>query len=222
MEHMDIQAVIFDMDGVIFDSERLYLEYEKKVAQAHQFFNEEEVAKKCIGVTEEETRRIHMEAYGSGFSYDIFRSEIMAEFEKRPDKSIPLKPGVFELLHFLQQKKLPIAIASSTQTIQVRAELTDAEIISFFQHIVGGDQVGRSKPAPDIFLRAAQKLEKEPQKCLVIEDSHIGIRAAHAAKMIPIMVPDLLEPTKEMHMLATQILPSLTAVRDYLDQALAW
>ena len=71
-------------------------------------------------------------------------------------------------------------------------------------------------------MLAAEKLEENPKNCLVIEDSYNGIRAAHAAAMMPIMVPDLLEPTKEMHMLATQILPSLTAVRDYLDQALAW
>ncbi len=221
MNHMDIQAVIFDMDGVIFDSERLYLEYEKKIAQAHQILNEEDVAKKCIGVTEEETRRIHMEVHGPDFPYDTFRHEIMAEFEKRADQNMPLKPGVFELLHFLQQQNIPIAIASSTQTRIVWKELTDAGIITFFQHIVGGDQAGRSKPAPDIFLKAAEKLEENPKNCLVIEDSYNGIRAAHAAAMMPIMVPDLLEPTSEMQMLAMQILPSLNAVRDYLDQVLA-
>ena len=221
MEHTHIQAVIFDMDGVIFDSERLYLEYEKKIAQAHQIRNEEEVARKCIGVTEEETRRIHMEAHGPDFPYDTFRCEIMAEFAKRAEKSIPLKPGVFELLLFLQKKNLPIAIASSTQTRIVREELTDAGIITFFQHIVGGDQAGRSKPAPDIFLKAAEKLAQNPQNCLVIEDSYNGIRAAHAAEMMPIMVPDLLEATSEMQMLAMQILPSLMAVRDHLEVILA-
>lgn len=221
MEHMDIQAVIFDMDGVIFDSERLYLEYEKKIAQKHQILNEEDVAKKCIGVTEEETRRIHMEAHGSDFRYDVFRREIMAEFAKRKEKGMPLKPGVYELLRFLQDHNMPIAIASSTQTAVVREELTDAGIINYFQYIVGGDQAGRSKPAPDIFLKAAEKLAQNPQNCLVIEDSYNGIRAAHAAEMMPIMVPDLLEPTAEMQMLAKQIMPSLTAVRDYLETVLA-
>jgi beta-phosphoglucomutase-like phosphatase (HAD superfamily) len=107
---------------------------------------------------------------------------------------LAVKPGVRELLEYLKSSSFRTAVASSTYTHIVEKELSDAGILPFFDRIVGGDQVSRSKPNPDIFLRAAEVLDTAPEACLVIEDSYNGIRAAKAAGMRAIMVPDLLQP----------------------------
>lgn len=131
---------------------------------------------------------------------------------------LPLKPGVKELLESLKQKSLRIAIASSTRTQTVREEIRDANLLSFFDEIVGGDMVERSKPAPDIFLKAAEVLEASPESCCVIEDSYNGILAAEAAGMFPVMIPDMLPPDHRMHEKAGLILDSLTELNKLLNK----
>ena len=109
-------------------------------------------------------------------------------------------------------------IAGRTPSSIVSAQIRDAGLSGFFQVIIGGDQVARSKPDPDIFLYAAPELNVSPQACYVIEDSFNGIRAAKAAGMTAVMVPDQLEPDEEMRNLADIILPSLTDVKEWLEQ----
>ena len=99
----------------------------------------------------------------------------------------------------------------------MRSEISDGGLLGYFDQIIGGDMVERSKPEPDIFLEACRRLGARPEKCYVIEDSHNGIRAAYAAGMHPIMVPDLMEVTEEMKSLAEEILGSLCAVQEFLQ-----
>lgn len=99
-----------------------------------------------------------------------------------------------------------MALASSTRSAVVRQELTDAGIIEYFQVVIGGDMVSRSKPQPDIFLKACEELGVEPEEAFAIEDSYNGIRAAAAGKLRPLMVPDLMPPTEEMQELSEEIL----------------
>lgn len=154
---MGFDAVVFDMDGVIFDSERATME--------------------C---------------------------------------GLPMKPGIRELLGFLKEKDVKIAVASSTRKQTVENQLVWAGIREYFDAIICGDMVERSKPAPDIFLKVCEVLGVEPERAYVIEDSYNGIRAAHAGKLMPIMVPDLLPPTDEMHELAVAVLYDLNQVAEYL------
>ena len=214
-----MKAVIFDMDGVIFDSERLILDCWIKVAKKHGIEDIEEVCRRCIGINRQATRETFYACYGADFDYDRYRNETTKLFFKSLENSIlPIKTGVRELLTFLFDKNIPAAIASSTKTDIVEKELRDAGIRGYFKEIVGGDMVQKSKPAPDIFLLAAEKLDVSPKDCLVIEDSHNGIRAAFSAGMNCIMVPDLLPPTKEMYEKAEKVLETLFDVKEFLEK----
>ncbi len=206
-----VNGVIFDMDGVIFDSERIYIECCMEVAAKYGMTNVEEVSHRCIGTTSVETRRILIEAYGEDFPLDQYWKESTEIFWQvyKKEGHLPVKEGVRELLADISSKKIPIAIGSSTRTDTVRLQLKDAGLLDYFTRIIGGDLVERSKPAPDVFLKAAEALGAEPGQCLVIEDSYNGIRAARAAGIYSVMVPDLLAPNAEMEEKAGEILPSL-------------
>ena len=214
-------AIIFDMDGVIFDSERLYIDCCVRIAEKLGMKNIVETCHRCIGVTPAVTRSILMETYRDEALVNSFQEQTVSLFrENYRAGRLEMKPGVISLLRFLQAHGCRTAIASSTRTDIVEAELSDAGIRGFFLAVVGGDQVKRSKPNPDIFLKAAELLGEEAKDCLVIEDSYNGIRAAKAAGMTAIMVPDQLEPNDEMRRLADRIFPSLRNVQELLTKKL--
>lgn len=211
------KAVVFDMDGVIFDSERAVMQCWKEVASRHNIPDIEKAILACTGTTMVRTREIMLNLYGADFPYDEYAMESSAIFHSRYDGGrLPMKPGVKELLTFLKEHNKKIALASSTRQQVVTDELRDAGIIEYFDRIICGDMVSRSKPAPDIFLKACEELNVSPSDSYAIEDSYNGIRAAHAGGLHPIMVPDLLPADEEMQSLAEIVLPSLTSVMEYL------
>lgn len=211
------KAVVFDMDGVIFDSERAVMQCWKEVASRHNIPNIEKAILACTGTTMVRTREIMLNLYGADFPYDEYAKESSAIFHSRYDGGrLPMKPGVKELLTFLKEHDKKIALASSTRQQVVTDELRDAGIIGYFDRIICGDMVSRSKPAPDIFLKACEELNVSPSDSYAIEDSYNGIRAAHAGGLHPIMVPDLLPADEEMQPLAEIVLPNLTSVMEYL------
>lgn len=212
--------VIFDMDGVIFDSERAYIGAYKKLATKYGLNDAQAVHRACmdsIGVTRVKTREIFFSYVGREFDYDRYREDVQAELNK---SDYELKPGVYEVFDWLRKTGVPVALASSTREASVLRSLGKAGLTQYFDHIVCGDMVSHSKPHPEIFLTAAARLGAEPRDCYVIEDSFNGIRAAHAAGMHPIMVPDILQPDDEIRGMAEAVLPSLFAVRDYLGERL--
>ena len=211
------KAVVFDMDGVIFDSERAVMQCWKEVASRHNIPDIEKAILACTGTTMVRTREIMLNLYGADFPYDEYARESSAIFHSRYDGGrLPMKQGVKELLSFLKEHGKKIALASSTRQQVVTDELRDAGIIEYFDRIICGDMVSRSKPAPDIFLKACEELNVSPSDSYAIEDSYNGIRAAHAGGLHPIMVPDLLPADEEMQSLAEIVLPSLTSVMEYL------
>lgn len=211
------KAVVFDMDGVIFDSERAVMQCWKEVASRHNIPDIEKAILACTGTTMVRTREIMLNLYGADFPYDEYARESSAIFHSRYDGGrLPMKPGVKELLTFLKERGKKIALASSTRQQVVTDELRDAGIIEYFDRIICGDMVSCSKPAPDIFLKACEELNISPSDSYAIEDSYNGIRAAHAGSLHPIMVPDLLPADEEMQSLAEIVLPSLTSVMEYL------
>ncbi len=211
------KAVVFDMDGVIFDSERAVMQCWKEVASRHNIPDIEKAILACTGTTMVRTREIMLNLYGADFPYDEYARESSAIFHSRYDGGrLPMKPGVKELLTFLKEHDKKIALASSTRQQVVTDELRDAGIIEYFDRIICGDMVSRSKPAPDIFLKACEELNISPSDSYAIEDSYNGIRAAHAGGLHPIMVPALLPADEEMQSLAEIVLPSLTSVMEYL------
>ena len=214
---MQYQAVVFDMDGVIFDTERLVIEFWKEVAKKHNIPNVEHTCIQCLGTNRVRTREIFLENYGADFPFDPYRAEVTELFNTHY-KGVPLptKPGVRELLSYLQEQDIKVGLASSTAQHLVRDEIGTAGLLPYFQTLVCGDMVEHSKPAPDIFLKACEILNADPTKSIAIEDSFNGIRSAHCAGMTPIMVPDQVQPTDEIRTLAFHVMPSLLNVLNWL------
>ena len=163
------------------------------------------------------TREIMLERYGDDFPYDDYAHEASIMYHKRYDGGrLPMKKGVAELLGFLKKNGKKIALASSTRRQTVENQLREAEIYDYFDGIVCGDMVTKSKPNPDIYLKACELMKVDPKECYAVEDSYNGIRAAHAAGMKAIMVPDLLEPTPEILELTDQKFNSLMELQKFL------
>ena len=158
-------AVVFDMDGVIFDSERAVMQCWKELADKYQIPDIEKAVLSCTGTTMKRTREIMLEIYGEDFPYDIYAKESSAIYHSRYDGGrLPMKPGVVELLTFLKEDGKKIALASSTRRQTVTNQLKDAGILNFFDNVICGDMVEHSKPAPDIFLKACAELGVAPER----------------------------------------------------------
>ena len=212
-----VQAVIFDMDGVIFDSERLVIECWEVIAKKHNIPDIVEICMRVQGNNREETGKRFREKYGNDFPYEAYKKEVSALFRRLYGGGrLPLKPGVMEILEELKHKRIPLALASSTRTDIVKLELEEAHLLHYFDAVLGGDMAARSKPEPDIFLAAAEALGVIPANCYVLEDSYNGVRAAYRAGMHPIMVPDMQQPTGEIREMAELIADTLLAALKYL------
>lgn len=221
------KCIVFDMDGVIFDSERatlscwvdVGLEYGISGAAAAEkgVPGVEDTYMKLIGVTKEASRQIMLDTYGQDFDYDEYEAWTIELYRERfSGGRLPMKAGVNELLEWLRDGGWQIGLASSTRREFVVAQLRDAGLLDFFKVVVTGDMIARSKPEPDIYLRACELLGAEPGDAFAIEDSYNGIRSAYAAGMKPLMVPDILGPDDEMRSKAVRIMESLHEVREYL------
>ena len=218
----ECKAIVFDMDGIIFDSERLIIECWKVVADKYGIHDIEDICNKCLGVNSVETKEIFLSYYGQDFPYDAYRAEMSKLYHEQYNGGrLPMKTGVVELLEYLKENCVPVALASSTRSEVVLQQLRDAGIAEYFQVVIGGDMVKRSKPQPDIFLKACEELGVEPKNAFAIEDSYNGIRAAAAGCLRPLMVPDLMPPTEEMERLSERIFETLLDVRDYLRVAMS-
>ena len=215
------EAVVFDVDGVIFDSERCVIETWKVVAEKYGIKDIESACMACLGLNSAATKRVMRDTYGEDFPYDIYKVEASAIFhEKYAGGRLPMKPGVVELLEFLKENKIKIALASSTRSGVVIQELTDAGLINYFDYVIGGDMVTNSKPSPEIFLKACEALGVAPENAIGIEDSFNGIRALYSAGMQVVMVPDLVQPDKEIRVKADLFLESLIEVKNELAKVL--
>ena len=216
-----IEAICFDMDGILFDTERLSVESWIAVAEKLGLGNIEKGVYGCIGLNRTDCRIFLKEVYGEDFPYDYFREQTSALFQEGVEKEgLPVMKGAGELLTWLQEKGVKIALASSTGREKVLSHLRRADFTDFFQVVIGGDMVEHSKPLPDIYLKACELLGVKPENAIAIEDSPNGIRSAAAAGMLPVMVPDMVEPTPEIEELLYHKCDSLFAVRDFLEDML--
>ena len=173
---------------------------------------------RLIGRNVKSIKAIMEEEYGTDFPFDtIYKKKSNLALEITDKNGVIIKPGVHELLDYLNKKNYKIAVATSTRRERALQLLEEAKIKDKVNYVICGDQVENSKPNPEIFLKAAKGLNVSPEKCIVIEDSDAGITAAHAAKMIGIHVPDmkfLEDDTKE---LAFKICENLMDVKNYLE-----
>lgn len=205
-------AVVFDMDGLLFDTEALYRETAILAARDFGVAMTEHGFAALIGRPWPDNRAWLLSQHGADFPVDIYQSRWMDHFDRRAESGIALKPGVTELLALLDELRLPRAIATSSSHETVRRNLAAHGLTDRFHAVVARGDTAAGKPAPDPFLRAADRLGIAPALCLALEDSLNGIRAAAAAGMMVAMVPDLVPAGPDEHGLCTMVAPDLHAV----------
>ena len=212
-----VDAIIFDMDGVLIDSERISFQCYKEVLKEYKYEITEEFYVRFIGRNVEGIKLVMLEEYGSDFPFDeIYKKKAELAHKTTNENGVKIKPGVHELLDYLNKEGLKIAVATSTRRQRALELLEEAKIKEKVSYIICGDQVKNSKPDPEIFLKAADGLDVEPSNCLVIEDSDAGIMAAHAAGMTGIHVPDMKVLEDETKMLAFRVCEKLIDLKELL------
>lgn len=206
----DIKAVILDMDGVLLDTETVSIASWKRAAEEFSLENIQKVYALCIGSTDEYAVKTLKKSYGESFEGEKFlkrAKELFYEIEAAG--GVKLKPFAAETLSYLKGK-YTLALASSTNRKTVERQLSEHGIISYFRTITTGDDVSHSKPDPEIYTKALLSIGGKAEHTLAIEDSPNGVRSAHGANLITVMIPDTVQPTYEIKEKCTAIFHDLS------------
>lgn len=217
-----IKAVVFDMDGILFDTEKISCECYFGAARELGLEMTQEAVYGSFGLNaadgEVHVRRSMKKVYPDGsFPYEAWNAKREALFSARIADGAPLMKGVTELLKFLRAHGIKIAVASSTHYERVMSNLTKGGIADYFEKVIAGNMVEHSKPDPDIYLKACAALDVACCKAMAVEDSPNGIRSAKAAGMVTVMVPDQIAPTPELEKLFDHQFESLLEMKEYLE-----
>lgn len=213
-----IKAVIFDMDGLIFDSERLYAKANVKTAKTLGLDKDEAYFYQFVGIGAQDMAERMKEAFDDDLVDEFFRLGEEDAHELLLHGEVPTQPGLYELLDYLDDAGIEKVIASSSEVHMIDVMTKNAGIRDRFSAIHGGNQVEQTKPAPDIFELAWSNLGVSKEETLVLEDSINGVLAAYAAGIPVIMVPDTVEPTDEVRDKALAVVNNLSEVANYLKQ----
>lgn len=211
-----VDAVVFDMDGLLLDTE---IVYRAAMIEAGTVFGIQftgETYASMVGKTTPECGVMLRGLYGETFPVQAYFERVWADVEDLLAAETRLKAGVVEILDYLDDQGLPRGIATSNGLAAVERYLGRFDLLHRFNAVVAHHDVTRHKPYPDPYLEAARRIGVDPGYCLALEDSHPGVRAAHAAGMMTVMVPDILDPNEEMHDKCVHIAESLHAVMDLL------
>jgi HAD superfamily hydrolase (TIGR01509 family) len=211
------QAVVFDMDGLLFDTEAIAREAMIATASRMGFEMPEQVFLAMIGLPAGASRALLLNHYGESFDVDTYWTAVDDDFHKLLTGRQFVKTGVVELLGVLDRAGMRYAIATSSQHAHVQRNLAAHALEGRFHFVVAHGDYARGKPNPDPFLKAAERLGVAPENCLALEDSLNGIRSAAAAGMMTIMVPDLIPPTEEIRKLCLRVAIDLHEVRELLQ-----
>ena len=217
-KQLEIELIIFDMDGLMFDTEKISYQAWKEAAEIYGYAIDQALFEKTIGTNLVKTKEIYLEYFGENYPFDLVRDQrVKISDQLIQSKGVPIKKGLYELILYLKTSPVKIAVATSTSRNRALNLLRLSQLESYFDYILCGDEVTNSKPNPEIFLTVAANLNCAPSKCLVLEDSSLGILAAYHAGMMPIMIPDLLEPNEEIQTLLFKKMKSLIEVKSFLE-----
>lgn len=214
-----IKAVIFDMDGLMFDTERLAAQFLIQAGMEKGLLIGEEFLSRIRGGSKEEAENWFHKCYGTSYDYWEIRNRKTTLLRAYLDThEIPVKKGLTELLDYLGTHKYKVILATSTQKSYTKQYLLSAGVRDCFDDLICGDMVSRYKPDPEIFLKAAEKAGAQPFECVVLEDSLNGIEAAVRGGFFAVMVPDISRPSKELQEKLAAECENLLEVIDYLER----
>jgi HAD superfamily hydrolase (TIGR01509 family) len=206
-----VKAVLFDMDGLLIDTEAVYIDALQAAAAAMGLEMPLSFCHSMIGIPGPVCDGMIQDFYGPDFVLETFGAHFDTHVRRRFESGVPVKAGAVELLDFLRQRRLPLAIATSSSQATVKKHLGRAGLLDRFDAITTRDDVVRSKPHPDVYLEAARRLGVAVENCIAFEDSNTGLTAAHAAGTMAIMVPDIVPPSDEVRAKCLQVAPDLYA-----------
>ena len=217
MKKIKIKGVVFDMDGLMFDSERIVQLSWDQAGElmglgrlGHNIYH-------TLGFNREKRKEYFKEKYGEEFPFEKFQElyrQCFQEYVK--ENGLPVKEGLHEILDFLWREGIPMAVATSSGQEHAEVNLKREGIFQYFQAVISGNMVSKGKPWPEIYEKACRALNLLPEQVLALEDSYSGLRAAHAAGMITVMVPDLLTDSSCVDEILDGKMGSLLEVRDWI------
>lgn len=215
---MGKKAVIFDMDGVIFDTEKVYLDIWTEVFEKYGYKMTKELYVNVMGTGRKNVIKTFLENFGDDLPIEkMYEEKDNQLFYRIENQGIPLKEGVKELFSMLKEKDYKIALATSAKKERVEKQIKDKWLKESFDAIVCGDDVEKGKPSPDIFLKAAKEIDVEPENCFVVEDSPAGIKAAFSGGMKGIHVEDLKVADEEILKYCQKNFKNLQEIKKYLS-----
>ncbi|WP_040214066.1 HAD family hydrolase [Clostridium polynesiense] len=199
----NVKLVIFDMDGLMLDTERLAIDASLRAAKEKGYEVKKEYLIETIGCNEKDSLVIMKGHLGQDFPWEEVRTHTRKLFEEALDREgVPLKEGLIDLLDFIDEKGIAKVVATSTSRNRAEKLLASAGILDRFDDMICGDEVEKGKPEPEIFLKACKKANAAPEESIILEDSINGLLAASRAGIRCVLIPDLIEPTKENEALA--------------------
>ncbi len=204
-----VEAVLFDMDGLLIGTEAVYMEAMQAATRSMGVEMPLAFCHSMIGIPSPKCRVMIRNFYGPDFRVDLFDQGVDVHVHAALDAHMPVKPGAVEILDFLGERGLPLAVATSSSRKTTERHLGKAGLLERFRAIATRNDVERGKPHPDLYLEAARRLGVPPAHCIAFEDSNTGLTAAHAAGTMAIMVPDILPPTPEVRAKCLTVLPDL-------------
>lgn len=213
-----MNAVVFDMDGLMFDTERICVQAWDYAGEKMGIGKAGYMVLKTLGMNRVETGEMWKREFEERYDEQElhrYSHEFTSGYYK--ENALPVKKGLYILLDYLKSSGYKMAVASSSQRSEIEEHLRDARVSEYFQVVIGGDMIKRSKPDPEIYLKACEALSEVPEDCYALEDSKNGLLAAHRAGCIPLMVPDLWEPDDEILEIIAGEFDDLEKVKEYIE-----
>lgn len=214
-----LSAVIFDMDGTLLDTEAAHRRVFIDVGEAIGWPLPDMMLREMVGIHRDANQAMLRDRLGPDFPLEHFYALSDAAFEVAVDAGVPLRPGVAALLVYLAARSIPMAVATSTNTPYAQQRLARSGLLHHFEVVVTRADVRHPKPHPEPYLLAARRMGVDPAHCVAVEDSPAGVRAAIAAGIATVMVPDLLPPTEDLVLAGARVFASLDDLHDLLAGA---
>ena len=215
-----IKAIIFDMDGLMIDSERVTFECYQEILKGMNLTMDEEFYKTLLGKPLKGIYQRFYDVYGNDFPIEDVIKDVHALMAKRFEtEGVPIKTGLKSLLEYLKENNYKTIVATSSNRDRVDTILSQAQITDYFDDSICGDEVTKGKPNPEVFLKSCQKLGVNVDEAIVLEDSEAGIQASYDAGIKVICIPDMKYPEKQYEEKTFKILKDLNGVTEYLKGA---